>query len=284
MKFTVFAFVLWGLLAIYWKQLAHIQPLEILFHRIIWTTLILGLFLSLQKKISFSRLFKSPRNTIFALLSSLLIGASWYFFIWAISNGFVLEASFGYFISPIFTLFLAMIFLREPQSKRKIFSIILSIVSVVWLTFGYGRFPFVGVGLGLIFGFYSLTKKQSRLGAGEGVFFEAGFLLIPALMMPFFLGFDYFQSATTNLPTNIFLLVGGGFATALPLTLYAMGAQRISLSKLGVLQYIAPTLQFFVGLLVFREKLHLNTLFGFVILWIAIFIYLAEDFHRFENS
>ncbi len=277
MIFALSAFLLWGILPIYWFWLSDVPTIEILIYRIFLTPVLLGIILLFKKDEKFTNIFCSRELLLNTIFGSITIGIAWYVFMWAVQNGYVLEASFGGFITPIITIFLAMLVYGEHQTKQKMVAITLTIISVGWLTFGYGEFPLIAFFLGMLFALYAFIKKRAHLSSLESVFWEA-ILMIPFVMLLIIINFDktsiiiFYGINKTGV-----LLVGAGIASALPLVLYSQGVKKISLSLFGMLQYVAPTLQFVVGLIYFKEDLNVRRLIGFIIIWIAVVIFLSDD-------
>jgi chloramphenicol-sensitive protein RarD len=268
------AYVLWGLLPLYWKVLAHIPSQEILAHRMVWSLGFCGVLVAVTgvRKLQ-DAIRQRPRNLLIYTLTALLLAANWFTYIWATTHGRVLEASLGYFINPLFSVFLGVVLLGERPRKLQWIAIGIALTGVLWLTFIYGRLPVVALVLAVSFGFYGLIKKQAPLGSVDGLTLETLLLFVPALGYLLWLdarGAGHFGHSSTQ---DVLFLAGSGVVTALPLVLFAVGARRIPLNQLGFLQYIAPILQFSIGVIAFDERLQPNRFVGFSIIWLALMLY-----------
>ncbi len=279
---AIAAYTLWGILPFYWKLLDHVPAYEILCHRMLWSLAFTTGLLSLRRRWQwFAHFRRNPHSLLFYLLSAAILAANWFIFIWAVNSGFILDASLGYFINPLVSILLGVIFLKEKLRTGQILAVFIAAVGVVYLTFGYGKFPWIALSLALTFGCYGLLRKTARLNSVEGLNLETTFMVIPALGFIIYLGIAG-QSAFvyTGWSTSL-LLVFSGAVTAVPLILFAAGARRIPLNMVGFIQYITPTLNFFIGFLVYHEPLSAARLLGFVFIWIALAIYSCEGFfHR----
>lgn len=271
---AISAYVLWGLLPLYWKMLAHVSSQEILAHRMVWSLGFCGILVAFSGvNRLWTALHRNPRNLLIYSLTAVLLAVNWFTYIWATTHGRVLEASLGYFINPLFSVFLGVVFLRERPDKLQWIAIGIALCGVLWLTFVYGRLPIVALVLAVSFGFYGLIKKQASLGSVDGLTLETTLLFLPALGYLLWLdasGAGHFGHSSVQ---DAVLLAGSGVVTALPLVLFAVGARRIPLNQLGFLQYIAPILQFIIGVIAFGERLQSNRLIGFIMIWIALMMY-----------
>lgn len=272
------AYLIWGLLPIFWKTLKAVPPYEILGHRIIWSFLILVSVLTVKRHWHWVKsAYRQPRIVVIYVGTSLLIGLNWLSYIWAVNSGFLVEASLGYFINPLISVLLGVFFLKEKLRRGQWIALCIASGGVFYLTFGYGTFPWIALWLAFSFGFYGLLRKTGPLTALEGLSFETGALTIPAIGILLFIG--QAKTATfgqTGILTNI-LLVCTGIATALPMFLFASAARKIPLSTIGILQYIAPTLQFLLGVIVYGEIFSQSRFIGFLFIWIALAVYTTES-------
>ncbi|MBN2460672.1 MAG: EamA family transporter RarD [Candidatus Cloacimonetes bacterium] len=271
------AYLLWGLLPIFWKGLQGIPPYEILCHRMTWSLpFVLGILIVRRQWKWISKAIFSPRVMVVFLLTSLLIGANWFTYVYAVTSGFVIESSLGYFINPLLYVLLGVIFLKEKLRLWQIIAIAIAALGVVFLTFIYGSFPWIGLILAFTFGLYGLLRKTAPLEALEGLTLETGILFLPSLALLIILEMKGTGSlGHVSLSRNLLLILTGA-VTSFPLLLFALGARRITLINLGFLQYIAPTLQFLIGVLIYREYFGGNRLLGFCIIWFALAIYLID--------
>ncbi len=271
------AYTLWGLLPIYWKAVERAPAAEILSHRAVWAVVVVLILLAVQRQWGWvGRIARKPAILAPFVATTLLLAANWFIYLWANNNGHIVEVSLGYFINPLFSVLLGVLFLRERMRPGQWAAIGLAFAGVTYLTLSYGHLPWIAISLALTFGFYGLIRKTAPLGSVEGLTIETGLMFLPALIYLGYLaahGTGTFGSA--GLPTSL-LLAGAGLATAIPLILFAKGARSVPLSTLGVLQYIAPTLQFLVGVVIFREGFSQSQTIGFTIIWTALLLYWLE--------
>lgn len=280
-KGVLLAFVtyfIWGLFPIYWKWLQQVNALELLSHRIIWSFFFLFLFVQVSKN---GREFRASlqKRQVIAVYSAaaVLIGLNWMIYVWAVNAGFIVETSLGYFINPLLSVALGVLFLRERLRPLQWLPVGLAALGVTYLTFAYGRPPWIALVLAFTFGIYGLVKKVAPLGSVYGLTLETGILLLPALLcltVQEAAGQAAFLRA--GLVINL-LLVGAGIVTAIPLLMFASAAHRIPLSMIGLMQYLAPTLQFLLGVLVYKEPFSATQAVGFGIVWAALVIFWLEN-------
>ncbi|MBN1478878.1 EamA family transporter RarD [candidate division KSB1 bacterium] len=274
------AYLLWGILPIYWKLLRHVYPLEILFHRMLWSFIFVAIILTIRNRWHwFALLKRKPRYAAIFLVTATLISFNWLTYIWAVNNGFIVEASLGYFINPLINVLLGVLFLKERLRLGQTLAIILAAIGVLYLTFNYGTFPWIALILAFSFGFYGLLRKTAYLGSLEGLSVETGFLFIPALAAIIYYAKSG-QAAFGQGDLTSFLLVFSGAITAIPLALFSAAARRVTLVALGLLQYIAPTLQFLIGVFLYGEPFNRSRFWGFCIIWAALCIYTTEGIVR----
>src|SRR5207253_4578015 len=251
---SVASFATWGLVPIYWKLLAKVPALEIIAHRFVWTIVFLGMLLSWQQR--WREVIGNLRrrgNVLFCLGSGIMVGLNWLLFIWAVNIGHVLETSLGYFMTPIVNVLFGVIILRERLSAWQLASILIALVAVSILAFGYGHFPWIALGLCTSFGLYGLLRKQSGTAAIPGLFLETLFLL-PLAMVYLVLLAD--RGALTFGPSHIYLsaiLTTTGIVTAVPLIWFGYAARHLRLVTIGFLQYLSPSISFVLGLFVYHE-------------------------------
>jgi chloramphenicol-sensitive protein RarD len=279
------AYFLWGLLPIYWKWIDHVPAAEVLAHRIIWSLVFLGgLSLILRRvtvlKEDLKYIVSYPKIIAGIFTSASLISINWLLFIWAVANERMVEVSLGYYINPLINVVLGVLFFKEKLTVRQRTAVGLAFAGVLILTISSGAVPYIALSLALSFGFYGLVKKQTKIGAMTGLIIETLFL------MPFALGFlifihssleDVMRSADALTPL---LLIGTGAATAIPLLLFGTAAQKIPLSLLGFLQYIAPTMMLVLGVIFYGEPFTYVHVISFVLIWTALLLYSV----RFKTS
>lgn len=272
--YGVGAYVWWGLVPLYFKAVAHVPALEVLAHRIVWSVLLLGALLAFSGAWrEVVRAVRSPRLLGVMAITSVLIGGNWYIFIWAVANEHVREASLGYYINPLLSAVLGMVFLGERPSRRQALSFVIAGVGVVALTVWEGRPPWLALALATSFAFYGLLRKVARIGSLAGLSVET------LLLAPVAGGYLLLLKSEGRLdfghevwPTDVLLLLAG-VVTATPLLWFTSAARRLRLATLGLLQYIAPSLQFVLAVTVFGQGLTAGHLVAFGCIWTALGLY-----------
>lgn len=274
--YAIAANTLWGVLPVYWKALKAVPPVEILAHRILWSFVCLAVLMTLRKNWAALREKLRRRRTLAAFLgSSAIIAVNWLIYIWAINTGHLVETSLGYFINPLVNVLLGLLFLRERLTRPQTVAVVMAAAGLLFLAWRYGGLPWIALALAFSFGFYGLIKKVGALSAVEGLTFETAVLSVPGFVYLFSLaavGRGAFGQAAGT--TTLLFLSGG--VTAYPLLLFAAAARRVPLSTVGFLGYISPSLQFILGVLVYREPFDASRLAGFIIIWAALAIYSAD--------
>jgi chloramphenicol-sensitive protein RarD len=270
------AYVSWGLLPIYWKLLGHVPTSQLLSHRIAWSFAFLAIFLVLTRRVAKLRSDLQPSVWGSYVLASLLIGVNWFIYVWSVNAGYIVEASLGYFINPLLSVLLGVFFMRERLRRLQWVPLGLAAAGVIYLTVQYGRLPWIALTLAVTFSLYGLVKKKAPLGAFEGLTLETGLLLAPALVWLVWsehAGVGAFLHAGTG---SDLLLAGAGLVTTAPLVMFAAAAHRIPLSMIGILQYIAPTIQFLIGVFVYHEPFSRTQFTGFGMVWVAVLLFWME--------
>ncbi len=270
---AITAYVLWGFLPLYMKAMAHIPPVEIVAHRIIWSVPVAGLLLIvLGRTRDLQSALRNPRMLGMACLTAALISVNWAIYVWAIANGKALDAALGYYINPLFSIALGALLLREPLSRTQIAAVALAAVGVVVLVLEAGKLPWAALGMMITWGFYAFFKRSLPIGPNQGFLLEVLILLIPALAYVTWMGAQgagNFGVATTD----TLLLAGAGIVTAVPLLVYANGAKLVRLSTMGILQYIAPTMIFITAITLFGEHIDRGRMIAFPMIWAALIVY-----------
>lgn len=272
--FAISAYVLWGFLPIYMKALAHLEPVEVLAHRVLWSVPIAAaVLLMLGRTADVRAAFQSPKTLGMAVVTAALISVNWTIYIWAIVSGNALDAALGYYINPIFSVLLGAVLLGEKLNKMKWAAIALATIAVVILTIETGELPIIAVALTTTWGFYAYFKKSLPVGPNQGFLLEVLLLAPPAIgyvLYQSIKGQGHFMAGT---PWDTWLLLGCGVVTAVPLMLYANGAKLLRLSTIGMLQYIAPTMIFLVAVFVFGETFGPARMIAFPLIWFALGLY-----------
>lgn len=273
------AYVLWGVLPVYWKALAQVPAPEILGNRIVWSFVVCALLLVLRRNWRWlSGVRSNPAMVTRFVVTALLLAANWFTYIWATNNSHIVEASLGYFINPLVNVLLGFLVLRERLRPGQWAAIALAGAGVAFLSLNVGGYLWISLSLAITFGIYGLLRKTARLGSLQGLSVEMAILFLPA--MAFLLSLQGAGAAAfgNDAPVTTLLLVGAGVVTAAPLLLFAYGAQRVTMTTLGLLQYIAPTLQFILGVFIYDETFSLARLIGFAIIWTALLVYSTESY------
>lgn len=279
------AFMLWGLLPLYWKALLSVPPMVILCHRIIWSLIFIAIILTANKRWgeTFAPM-RSPRNLGILFISSLMIGGNWLLYIWAVNTGHVLETSLGYYINPLVSILFGLVFFRERLRRMQWLAIACAAVGVANSIFSYGELPWISLTLAVSFACYGLLRKIAAVGSLPGLFLET------LLLAPIALGYLiilHSQGNTVFLTGDITvdaLVVGAGVATATPLIGFAFGARNLPLSTLGVLQYTAPSIAFLLGVFVFREPFGPSHLVSFAMIWLGLAVYTFDTIQTLREA
>lgn len=272
------AYAMWGFFPIYWKLLHHVPALQLLGHRIVWSFVLLALILlAVRLWRDFRRALTRKVLGIYTA-AALLLAVNWLTYVWAVNAGYIVETSLGYFINPLLSVLLGVIILRERLRLTQWIPLGLAAAGVIYLTVAYGKPPWIALTLAFSFGFYGLMKKMAPLSSLFGLTLETGILLVPAFL---YLIFEQGSGRGAFLHTGLrsdLLMVGAGVATTIPLLLFASAARQVPLSTVGLLQYIAPTIQFLLGVFVYKEAFDHTHLIGFGMVWVALVIFWVENF------
>lgn len=275
--YATLAYTAWGLFPLYFKQVADVPALEVVMHRTLWSMLfLLGVLVVLKRWTWLRALRHQPRVLLAFALSALLLSSNWLTYVWAVNNQHVLDASLGYFILPLVNVAMGFVFLHERPRRGQWVAVAVATAGVLWLTLQTGRLPWISLVLALSFGFYGLLRKVAVLGALEGLALETLMLAPIAMVVLVVWGAQGQGVLVQGEPISMGWLLLGGPLTAVPLLLFAAGARRISLTTLGILQYISPTLQFGLGVWLFGEPMQAARLAGFGLIWAALVVYSLE--------
>lgn len=269
----VSAYILWGLLPIYWKLIGSVPAIEILAHRIVWSLVFLAIILLARRDADWVRQLASVRTVFLLTCSSILIALNWGLYIWAVTHGRIVETSLGYYIAPLVMSMFGVIFLREKLGRARAAALVLASAGVLWLTFLYGSFPWIAIALAFTWSFYGLIRKIAALGSLHGLALET--LILTPVAAYYLLRLEMGGTGALGHlggSTSI-LLVGAGVATSLPLLFFASAARRLTFVSVGMLQYIAPTLQFLIGIILYGEEAGLMRMIGFGFVWMALLVF-----------
>ena len=273
------AYVLWGFFPIYWKFLYPVPALQVIGHRIGWSFILLAIYVLVTKQWKEFRSVAFQWKTIgIYSIAAVLLSINWLIYVWGVNAGFIVETSLGYFINPLLSVLLGVIFLRERLRPLQWIPVGLAAVGVVYLTFVYGRLPWIALSLAFSFGFYGFVKKLSPLGSLYGLTLETGIVFPFALIYLVIVGFSGSGAFLHNGTLVDVFLIGAGVVTTIPLLMFASAAKQIPLTIVGLLQYIAPTIQFLIGVFVYKEAFDFAHFIGFAIVWVALIVFAVESY------
>ena len=273
------AYALWGLFPIYWKFLHDVPALQVIGHRIGWSFLLLLLVILVSGQWSEFRTAALQRKVIgLYSIAAVLLTINWLVYVWGVNAGFIVETSLGYFINPLLSVLLGVIFLRERLRPAQWIPVSIAAIGVLYLTVIYGRLPWIALTLAFSFGFYGLVKKLAPLGSLHGLTLETGMVFPAALIYLWIVQVNGSGAFLHQTRLTDGLLIAAGAVTTIPLLMFASAARRIPLTVVGLLQYIAPTLQFLIGVLIYKEPFDRAHFIGFAIVWLALIIFGVENY------
>ena len=281
---SIFAYAIWGFFPIYFHALNGVPAAQTTAHRIVWSFILISVVIMLRKEaVSFMRSLTWKITGIYFIAGSLL-AINWGTYVWAVSIGRVVETSLGYFINPIVSVLLGVVFLREKLRRWQWVVVGLAFLGVVYLTFSYGQPPWISLTLAFSFGLYGLIKKIAPLGSLHGLVLETMTIFIPALAI--LLTAEMNGTGTFGHSTLFISVLLGltGIVTVVPLLLFSVGAKNVPLTTIGILQYMTPTIQFFLGIFLFKEVFKPSHLYGFSAIWLALIIFSIESFIFYKKS
>lgn len=281
---AIAAHTLWGLFPLYWRMLGDVPSVELVSHRIVWSCVLLMIVVPVVIRrgmlggvAPLIAALRNPRAWGIYAVAGAMIGINWLAFIWAVNHDRVLEASLGYYINPLLNVLMGVVLLGERLRTVQWAAVSLAALGVAVMAVGAGGLPWVSLAMASSFSVYGLVKKKAPLPGLVGLMFEMLVLVLPALAYLAFVEVDSEGALGRNGRWVDLLLVAGGVVTVLPLALFATAARRVSLSTIGLLQYVGPTLQFFVGAVVFAEPLGAGRLVGFGFVWAGLLLYLSSS-------
>jgi chloramphenicol-sensitive protein RarD len=279
------AFLIWGLSPAYWKVLDAVSALEIILHRVIWSFLLVMILIFLQRRWDeFLIVFRNRRILLTLLATAIVVSGNWLLYIWAVNSDHLLQASLGYYINPLVNVLLGMIFLRERLRKMQIVAVLLATAAVLYLTIYYGEFPWIALTLALTFGGYGLVRKMAPVGSLVGLAVETMLLFVPAVICLFYLDSRGMGSIfRVNYKLDL-LLIGCAPLTAGPLLFFTLGAKRLNLSTVGLMQYIAPSCMFLLAVFVYDEPFSKTQILTFILIWTALIIYSTDSVIYFRRE
>tara|TARA_R110000868_G_scaffold161466_2_gene391877 strand:- start:3636 stop:4520 length:885 start_codon:yes stop_codon:yes gene_type:complete len=272
--YAALAFCFWGLISLYWKLLASVSSWELLFHRVIWGSIPLICYLLVTKKFKSFQALKESRVLLSSLLASLLIILNWVIFIWAVSNGHVLEVSLGYFLNPLLNVVLGTLFLEEKLSKFQQGAVALAGVGLAIMFAQDLGAPWISLALASSFSLYGYVRKKNPLAPVQGLCFE---MLVGVVVLAPFAGRLFpFEFSQMSFQMQLLSMLAGP-VTILPLILFNKAVKLVAYSTVGIIQYLAPTLQFLLAVLVFQENFTIRHAGAFILIWLAVGLYLKES-------
>jgi len=273
----------WGILGTYFFQyIAFAGTLEVVVHRCIWTSFILFFTTVLFKKLHlFKKIFSNRKKIFILFITSILIFGNWSTWIYAVSTNRIIDASYGYFIFPILSVFLGYLFLNEKLNRKRIFSILIVICSSIYLSFNFISFPWVGITVAILWATYNLLRKIINVDTDIGLFIESLFILPVALIIFYFIVQKGLNDFSFSSPENILLLFLAGPMTVIPLFLFIKGVEKCGLSASGMIFFITPTSQFLLGYFYYNEPFSTDKFISFILIWFAVLIYLRD---LYENN
>lgn len=280
------AYIIWGILPIYWKFLQDVPASEVLAHRIVWSVVFLwGLLIINGKTSAFINEIRelSPKTLLLIFISGIILNLNWGTYIWAVNHDHIIQTSLGYYINPLISVLLGILFLQERLSLWQVLAFLLAAAGVLSLTIQYGAFPWVGIVLAVTFGVYGLLKKMVNINSITGLTLETMLTSIFALIYLMYLNNAGTGAFHLSLSATTLLLCGAGIVTAIPLLLFGAGAIRLPLFVIGFLQYISPTMTLLLGIFVYHEPFTKGHLISFTVIWIGLIIFSLARTHTLKR-
>lgn len=276
------AYTWWGFIPIFWKQLSHVDSIEIVMHRMVWACVLVTLLIIVSRQWrQFKTLLAQPKLIFKLFIASVLVSTNWAVFIWAVNNEHLVQTSLGYFMNPLFSVALGVILFGEVLRRGQMLALSIAAIGVLYLVLSYGVVPWISLVLAVTFALYGAVKKSVSVPATHGLAVETMCLLIPAAVYLFYIELQG-SGQFFDLPSNTWMLVLGGLFTLVPLVLFAAAAKRISMTALGMTQYIGPSLQLLIGVFIYNEPFGSQTMIAFGFIWLALAIY-SMDQLRHQN-
>ena len=270
----------WGFFPLYWKMLQHVPPVEILCHRMFWSMVFMATLFVGIRRYPVRQHVRTRRQFLLLFLTGALMAANWGVYIWAINNGHIVQSSLGYYINPLLNVLFGFLFLKERLNRVQCVSLLLAVVGVTYLTVDFGSFPLISIVLALTFALYGLVRKKIDIDATSALTVETIYMSVPALA---YLVVTFLQGNNAlndfHLPTAL-LLAMGGVVTALPLLWFGKAAERIPLSTMGFIQYLSPSLQLLIGVIIFGEPFTTSHVVCFSCIWLGLILFSADSVIR----
>lgn len=287
--FVAASYFLWGLLPVYWKLLQSVSATEVLCQRIIWCVVFMLLLIVLRGQwknfqSEVQSIGRQPRKIIGIVMAAVFLNFNWGLYIWAVNQNHIIETSLGYYINPLVSVLLGMLVLKERLNRWQYVAFFMALLGVLNLTINFGTFPWIALGLAVSFGVYGLLKKMVGVGAVTGLTLETLIMVIPAIIYVTMLGQAGNSALVSGSPLIIGLLVGAGAVTGVPLLLFSAGALRLSLTLVGFLQYISPTLALLIGIYLYHEPFTRTHLISFILIWLGLTIFTVSQSGKFRRQ
>ncbi len=282
---AVSAYLMWGIAPLYFKLLSELASIEILVHRVVWSTLFLALIILLSGKTkALVLILKQPKMLLSLLITAIILAMNWFLFIWAVNNDHLLDASLGYFINPLFSVALGMLFLGERLRVWQKFAVLLAIIGVAIQVVVLGALPIISLALASTFALYGLLRKKIYIDSFVGLLIESALMLPIALVFWLF----FLDSPTANMFSNSsslnLLLLCAGIVTTAPLLCFTAAAKRLTLATVGFFQYIGPSIMFMIAIFYYHEMLEPAKLITFCFIWLALLIYSIDSFGEYKRK
>ena len=274
--YAVIAYSSWGILPLYWKFLENVPALDILAHRILWSSVFTMAFCLFFKRNYLQKYFTNPKSLATLMVSGILVSTNWGIFVYSVVSEQIIQASLGYFMSPLVSIVLGMFFLGEKLNKIQFLAFLLAIAGVAYLTINYGNFPWIAIILALTFGVYGLMKKKMNYDSMSALAVETTLIVPIALLYIFFANSIKETQFVIQYFSETVLLVLAGVVTAVPLYWFGMATVRINLYAIGFFQYIAPTMKLFIGIFLFHETFSSTHAISFSLIWAGLALYMLS--------
>ncbi|HVQ12736.1 MAG TPA: EamA family transporter RarD [Vicinamibacterales bacterium] len=276
--YGVAAYSLWGLLTLYWRLFPQVPAIQVLAHRIVWSFVVLAAIVAASwgERRAVLRTI-TPGVIVLYAVAAVLIGVNWFLYVFSVNHGFIVESSLGYFMTPLVNVLMGVAVFRERLRATQWLAVAFAFSGVLWLTLAYGTLPWIGLALAASFGSYGLVKKKATLPSLEGLTLETAVLVVPAVLFLAVLDRNGDGAFLRSGTATDALLAAGGIVTVVPLLLFATAVRRIPLSVIGILQYIAPTIQFLLGVYAFHEPFTRTQLTGFGLVWLGLVVFTLDS-------
>ena len=276
--YGVAAYSLWGLLTLYWRLFPQVPAIQVLAHRIVWSFVVLAAIVAASwgERRAVLRSI-TPGVIVLYAVAAVLIGVNWFLYVFSVNHGFIVESSLGYFMTPLVNVLMGVAVFRERLRATQWLAVAFAFSGVLWLTLAYGTLPWIGLALAASFGSYGLVKKKATLPSLEGLTLETAVLVVPAVLFLAVLDRNGDGAFLRSGTATDALLAAGGIVTVVPLLLFATAVRRIPLSVIGILQYIAPTIQFLLGVYAFHEPFTRTQLTGFGLVWLGLVVFTLDS-------